>query len=291
MTGAPAFPPGSWDCHCHIYGPFDRFAPGAFSDYTPPAATTVEDLFALWQTLGIERGVIVHALAAGADNAVTRDALLRYPDRLRGIAVLPDPAVPNAVLDDLTAAGFRGMRVNLLRQGGRQLYTGGAGLETLEALAPRIAERGWHAQIWIEAGDLAEIAPRLDALGLDVVIDHMGRVMADKGLAYAGFRWLCDRLQTGRYWCKLSGADRNTIAGPPYADTRPFMRSLVDAAPDRVVWGTDWPHVGHSLQTRPDAAALAAMLRSVVPEPTLLHKIMVANPAALYGLGAAQTPR
>ena len=291
MTGGPAFPAGSSDCHCHIYGPFDRFAPGESNNYAAPAASTVEDLFALWQTLGIERGVIVHALAAGTDNAVTRDALLRYPDRLRGIAVLPDPGVSDAVLDDLTAAGFRGMRVNLLRQGGRQLYTGGAGLATLEALAARVAERGWHAQIWIEAGDLAEIAPRLDALGLDVVIDHMGRVMVDKGVANAGFRWLCDRLRHGRFWCKLSGADRNTMAGAPYDDARPFMRALVDAAPDRVVWGTDWPHVGHSPATRPDVAALAALLRSVVPEPALLQKILVANPAALYGFVPAQTPR
>ncbi len=284
-------PAGSCDCHCHIYGPFDRFPPGASTNYAAPAASTVEDLFALWHTLGIERGVIVHALAAGPDNAVTRDALLRYPDRLRGIAVLPDPAVPDATLDDLTAAGFRGMRLNLLRQGGRQLYAGGAGLATLEALAPRIAERGWHAQVWIEAGDLAEIAPRLDALGLDVVIDHMGRVMVDKGVGYAGFQWLCDRLRGGRFWCKLSGADRNTIAGPPYADTRPFMRALVEANPDRVVWGTDWPHVGHSAATRPDAAALAAMLRSVVPEPALLQRIMVTNPARLYGFAPPQTPR
>ena len=178
------------------------------------------------------------------------------------------------------------MRVNLLRQGGRKLYAGGAGLDTLEALAPRIAERGWHAQVWIGAGDLAEIAPRLDALGLDIVIDHMGRMMADKGANDPGFRWLCDRLQDGRTWCKLSGADRNTVAGPPYADTVPFMRALVDAAPDRVVWGTDWPHVGHADATRPNAHALAALLRSVVPEPALLHKVMVANPVALYGFAA-----
>lgn len=275
-------PPGSCDSHVHVYGPFDRFPPLIEGRFAPTRETPVEALFELWDGLGIARGVIVHAIRAGADNAVTLDALRRHPHRLRGVALV-DPDIADRELDRLNDAGFRGVRINLLRQDGKAVASGGMDLDALLALAPRLSERGWHAQLWIETGDLKELAPTLEKLPLTYVVDHMGRTMTDKGIDYPGFRDFCARLKDGRYWCKLSGADRNTRTGTPYDDTAPFMRALVAANPDRLVWGSDWPHVGHAAETIPREADLLRLLFACVPDEATRARILVDNPAALYG--------
>ncbi|WP_220185073.1 amidohydrolase [Paracoccus sp. S1E-3] len=275
-------PEGSCDCHVHIYGPFDRFPPYNAGMYSAPEEHPVEALLDLWDRHGIARGVIVHALGAGPDNAATYDALRRYPDRLRGVAIL-DQDVTDKRLNELNDAGFRGVRINLFRMNGKKVAAGGMTLEDLEALAPRLGERGWHAQLWIEVGDLAEIAPRLEKLPLDYVVDHMGRTPVAWGVDNPGTRDLVERLKTGRYWAKISGADRNTQTGAPYTDVDPFMRTLVEANPDRLVWGTDWPHVGHTPETLPQENNLIALLRRVVTDEDVLHRILVQNPRALYG--------
>ncbi len=205
-------PAGSADCHVHVYGPYDRFPAVHGGKFSPLQATPVEALLALWDRMGIARGVIVHALAAGGDNEVTLDALKRHRDRLRGVAILK-PEVSERRLDELSEAGFKGVRINLLRQDGKPVSSGGMSLDDLLALAPRLGARGWHVQLWVETGDLKELAPTLEKMPFDFVIDHMGRTMADKGVDTPGFRWFCERLKTGRYWCKLSGADRNTRQG------------------------------------------------------------------------------
>lgn len=285
MSGAArtghVFPEGATDCHVHIYGPFDRYPAVPIAEYEAPDAP-VERLLALWDALGIARGVIVHASSAGRDGQVTLDALKAHPCRLRGVAVIADE-ISDARLDEMTEAGFRGVRINLMQVNGRKLYQGGMGLDDLARLAPRLAERGWHAQIWAESGDVAALAPELMKLPLDFVIDHQGRTPAGKGVDYAGFQAMLDLLRTGRWWCKISGADRNTAAGPPYADVAPFMAALVEAAPDRLVWGSDWPHVGHSDETRPEMEDLVARLFETVNEPGLRRRILVDNPKALYG--------
>ncbi len=283
MTEAPyRLPPGSCDSHVHVYGPFDRFPPLIEGRFAPTRETPVEALFELWDGLGIARGVIVHAIRAGADNAVTLDALQRFPQRLRGVALV-EPGIADRDLDRLDAAGFRGVRINLLRQDGKAVASGGMDLDALLALAPRLAERGWHAQLWIETGDLMELAPTLEKLPLTYVVDHMGRTMTDKGVDYPGFRDFCARLKDGRYWCKLSGADRNTRTGAPYEDTAPFMKALVAANPDRLVWGSDWPHVGHAAGTIPREHDLLRLLFACVPDEETRRRILVDNPAALYG--------
>ena len=276
------FPDGSCDCHVHIYGPFDRFPSQSEGRFSPTQARTAEDLFAMWDSIGVSRGVIVHALGAGADNEVTLDALQRFPDKLRGVAILK-PDVTDRRLDEMTDAGFKGARINMLRQDGKPVSSGGMNFDDLKALAPRLAERGWHAQLWIETGDLDAMAAEIEALPLDFVIDHMGRTMTDKGVDYSGFRTFCDRLKTGRYWCKISGADRNTRQGAPYADTEAFMQALVAAAPDRLVWGSDWPHVGHTAETFPQEAQLMKLLVKCVPDEAVRRKILIDNAARLYG--------
>ena len=285
-----ALPPGSCDCHVHIYGPFDRFPPDAttpelWDRFLPTREYPVELLFEMWNDIGISRGVIAHFGDEQSDNAVTYDALRRYPDKLRGIATIKRD-ISDKRLDELSDAGFRGVRVNMLRQDGRPVLAIGTTYEDLKSLAPRIAERGWHAQLWIETGDLQKMAPDLERLPLDFVVDHQGRTMAEKGTNYEGFRWFCDRLKNGRYWCKLSGADRNTRVGSPYADTEDFMRALVAANPDRLVWATDWPHLGHASDALPRDRVLLDLFERCVPDSDTRRRILVDNAVALYGFNA-----
>jgi len=275
-------PEGSCDCHVHIYGPFDRFPAETQGKFAPRQAFPVESLFAMWDSIGVSRGVIVHANNAGAENEVTLEALRRHPDRLRGVAILHE-TVSDKRLDELTDAGFKGVRINLLRQDGKIVSNLGASLDDLKALAPRLAERGWHAQLWVESGDLMELADELTKLKLEFVIDHQTRTMTDKGVDYPGFQWFCEQLRQDRFWCKLSGVDRNTRIGAPYADTDPFMRALVAANPDRLVWGTDWPHVGHQPADVPQESTLVEVFRRNIPDQATQHKILVTNPSTLYG--------
>ncbi len=278
------FPDGSTDCHVHIYGPFNRFPAEHAGRFSPKQEFPVEMLFEVWESIGISRGVIVHAGNAGSDNEVTLEALKRFPDRLRAVAIL-NQDVTDRRLDELTEAGFKGVRINLLYQDGKPVMSGGGmNLDDLKALAPRIAERGWHAQLWIETGDLQQLAPEIEKLPLDFVIDHQGRTMADKTVNYSGYQWFCDRgLKSGRYWCKLSGADRNTRIGSPYKDTEDFMRALVAANPDRLVWGSDWPHVGHTDDAIPKEAVLMNLFERCVPDEAVRRKILIDNAARLYG--------
>ena len=285
MTKEPQstkLPDGSCDCHVHVYGPFDRFPAEPAGRFSPKSEFPVEALFEVWHSIGISRGVIVHPGSIETNNEVTLDALKRFPAKLKGVAIL-NPVVTDKRLDELTDAGFKGVRINLLRQDGRPVAAGGMTLEDLKALAPRISERGWHAQLWIETGDLQELAPEIETLPLDFVIDHQGRTMTDKTVGYRGFQWFCDRLKSGRYWCKLSGADRNTRVGSPYKDTEDFMKALVLANSERVVWGSDWPHVGHTDESIPGAPVLVDLLMRCVPDPVLRKKILVDNPVRLYG--------
>ena len=279
-------PTGSTDCHVHVYGPYARFPAVHEGKFAPLRETPVESLLALWDGMGIARGVIVHALAAGADNAVTLDAIRRHRDRLRGVALLK-PDVSERALDELSEAGFRGVRINLLRQDGKAVSSGGMTLDDLLVLSPRLAARGWHVQLWIETSDLEALAPTLEKLPFDFVIDHMGRTMADKGVDTPGFRAFCERLKTGRYWCKLSGADRNTRqgagSGSRYDDIVPFMQALAAANPDRLVWGSDWPHVGHAAESIPQERDLLALFFRCVTDAAIRHKILVDNPKTLYG--------
>jgi len=275
-------PEGSVDCHFHIYGPFDRFPGVPEGRFTPSREFTIEDAFAMWGTVGISRGVVVHAEGSGADNAVSFEALKRFPDRLRATAILK-PEVTDRRLDELTDAGFKAVRVTMLRQDGKVVATTGTSYEEFKLLAPRIAARGWHAQLWINSSDLVEMAPELERFPLTYVIDHMSRTMADKGHEHPDFVAFTERLKTGRYWTKISGADRNTRLGRPYTDTSAFMRAIVAAAPEQVVWGSDWPHVGHTPESTPHIQDLLRLFFDCVPDETIRRQILIENPKRLYG--------
>lgn len=283
MTNLDArLPQGSCDCHVHIYGPSHRYPVQREGKFAPQEDFPVDRLMDVWSAIGVSRGVIVHSNYAGRDHEVTLDALRRFPDRLRGIAVL-DRDVSDSRLDELTDAGFKGIRVNLLRQDGKIVQTGGTTFEDLQSLAPRLAERGWHAQLWIESNDLQACSSELEKLPLQFVIDHQTRTMADKTVNDPGFQWFCNKLKEGRYWCKLSGADRNTRRGRPYSDTEAFTKALVAANPDRLVWGTDWPHVGHAQSQVPSEVELVDLFFRCVPQAHVQAKVLIENPQRLYG--------
>ena len=279
-------PEGACDCHAHIFGPFDRFPLAQDRSYTPQAFP-VEAYLAHLDRFGLARGVLVTASVCGTDNEGVLDALRRHPTRLRGVAV-PSPELRTDELDAWHEAGIRAVRVNLYRHGGQAVYRNGVGLEVLEALAPALRERGWHAQIWVHAPDLVELGPRLRALGLPLVVDHMGRMSTARGVTDPGFQLLCEWLAEGVAWTKISGADRNTVHGAPddvpFADVDPFAKALLKANPERVVWGSDWPHINYFDAAHiPDDGVLLGLLSRWLPDARDRKRVLVDNPAALYG--------
>ncbi|MDB5732263.1 MAG: putative amidohydrolase 2 [Variovorax sp.] len=282
-------PRGACDSHAHVFGPYDRFPLAADRSYTPdeyPAEAFIAHL----DRLGLERGVLVTGSASGQDNGAVLAALQRYPERLRGVAV-PAPDTTDDELDRWHAAGIRGVRFNLFKRDGHAVYRNGVGIEVLEALAPRIAGRGWHAQVWIHAPDLVELAPRLLRFGLPLVIDHMGRMAAGRGVDDPGFRQLCRMLADGTAWAKISGADRNTGTGAPWSDIDPFANALLQANAERVVWGTDWPHINYfEAREMPDDGALLNLVARWMPDAAQRRRVLVDNPARLYGFPAVPFP-
>lgn len=275
---APTFrlPPSACDCHVHVYGPADRFPYAPERPYTPPDAP-VERLEALHRLLGVQRVVVVQATVHGFDNRAMLDAVARDPQCRRGVALL-SPDTPAAELERLHRAGVRGVRFNFMR------HLGGApDLSTVLALAKAIAPLGWHLQLHLDAQDLVTYRALLDTLPLPFVIDHMGRTLVEDGPDQPALTSLLDLLKDERAWVKLSGPERISAClsrgSLPYADVVPFAQRLIAAAPDRVVWGTDWPHP--NVREMPDDGWLVDLLPRY-GEPQALHKLLVDNPTRLY---------
>jgi 2-pyrone-4,6-dicarboxylate lactonase len=273
-------PPKACDTHAHVFGPAAQFPYAADRSYTPPDAPLAKYL-AMLDTVGFARGVLVQGSAHGRDNAAMLDALARHSDRLRGVAVA-DATVASAELRRWHGLGVRGLRFNHFFRGGALHYRGGVPLEAAKALAPVMAELGWHLQLWIDVKDLPDTIPTLAALGLPVVIDHMGRTDARAGTATPGFQSLLRFVGDGGCWVKVSGAHRLSQRAPDYADARPFHEALVRANPERLVWGSDWPHPRIEGEM-PDAGRLYELFHTWTPDDATRRRILVANPARLYG--------
>jgi len=282
VNGPASFvpPSGACDAHVHVFGDPARHPYVEERSFTPPSGLSLAALDRLHQRLGIEKSVIVQTGIQSPD--VMLEALRAEPARLRGVAVLKGDASDRR-LAELHEAGVRGIRINLFQRAGVHVYRGGARFDDLEALAPRIKRYGWHVQVWLDANDLPHWAPKLLAFGLDVVIDHMGRITTDRGVNNAGFAHLCKLLRDGRVWCKLSGADRISVAGAPFTDAVPYARALLSANSCRVVWGTDWPHVNYFDARIPKDTALVDLLPAFAPDAEDQKRLLVTNPAKLYG--------
>jgi 2-pyrone-4,6-dicarboxylate lactonase len=273
---APALqlPPGACDAHCHVFGPADRFPYAPDRGFTPADATR-EQLFALHRRLGIDRCVMVQSAVHGLDNAVIEDAIAAGGGRYLGVALAP-VEVADAELARLAAAGFRGVRFNFMR------HLPSAAPDRMLALTRRLAPLGMHLQVHFESALVHALGPVLAQSAVPVVIDHFGRVDAAAGPDHEDFRALAALLRNPLFRVKVSGVDRSGRDGqaPPYADAVALARRLVEAAPDRCFWGTDWPHPNH--HHVPDDGALVDAIGRIAPTPDLLRRLMVDNPQDFY---------
>lgn len=265
-------PAGSCDCHAHVFGPVERYPYAESRSYTPPDALP-ERYARLLETLGLARGVLVQPSVYGTDNRNVLDALAADPQRYRGVVVV-GPELPEAELRRMHALGVRGVRFNVLSGGG-------LALDGLERMAARLAPLGWHLQLFVDLPALAELESRLAVLPVPVVVDHMGFVQAGMPLDDPGFLALL-RLVEGGAWVKLSGAYRLTTQPLPYADVAPYARALVAANPERMIWGSDWPHPHYTAHPMPEDGALLDALADWTPDEPVRNAILAANPARLY---------
>ncbi|RKK05206.1 2-pyrone-4,6-dicarboxylate hydrolase [Pseudoroseomonas wenyumeiae] len=268
-------PPGlSCDAHCHVFGPGDRFPYAESRRYTPEDKPK-EVLAALHARLGLGRAVLVQASCHGTDNRAMLDALRSDPTRYRGVAMIDDET-PDATLAEMHEAGVRGIRFNFIKALG-----GGPDLAVVRRAADRVRGLGWHVVLHLQGDGVAEMAPAIRALRMPVVIDHMGRVDPEQGVEGRAFRMLLALLEDERIWVKLSGAERMVPA--PFTAALPFARALLRAAPDRVLWGTDFPHP--NLAVPVDEAELLDLVPLIAPRPEDRQRLLVTNAATLYGFG------
>jgi predicted TIM-barrel fold metal-dependent hydrolase len=269
-----ATPFTGWDCHAHLFGPYDRFPLAPQRSYTPPEAVEARYL-AMLARLGLSHGVLVHPSAYGEDFSLLLHALASRP-QLRGVIV----AHKGMDLDwsSLRARGVRAARFSH-RSGAGANFAGSASLDDLRTLAPRLADAGLHAELWTDCQVLPDIAEQLRKLPVPVVIDHMGGFDVAAGVDAPGFRRLLSLVESGRVWVKLC-AYRNLLAVDDKASGRPFHQALLAANPDRLVWGTDWPHL--RVVPEPDTGAWLTLFKDWTGNEDLVHRILVTNPTALY---------
>lgn len=269
-------PPGAIDAHCHVFGPGEIFPYAPERKYTPCDAGK-ERLFALRDHLGFDRNVIVQATCHGADNSALVDALKASDGRARGVATVRDD-VTYEELSELNDAGVRGVRFNFVRR-----LVDPKPDSYYHSIIDRIAPLGWHVVIYFEASDLAERWDFFTALPTTVVVDHMGRPDVTKpveGPEFGRFIRLLDKHEN--IWSKVSCPERLSVLGAPtYDDVVPFARTLVEHFPDRVLWGTDWPHPNMKT-AMPDDGGLVDMIPRIAPSQELQRKLLVDNPARLY---------
>ncbi len=270
----PSFqlPPNACDAHCHVFGPGDVFPYAPNRRYTPDDAPK-EMLKALHDHLGVTRAVIVQASCHGSDNRAMLDALAWQPDLYRGVAIL-DANTPGSDIPIMHRAGVRGARFNFVKHLG-----GSPDMAVFANIMRRIKPLGWHVVLHVDAPDIIPLSDMMRGLTLPFVIDHMGRVPAKDGVDQKPLQALLDLAKLDRCWIKVSGSERIDL--PPYDKAIPIAKKIVEAIPDRVLWGTDFPHPNSTHEA--DEADLVDLLPKIVPDPVLQKKLLVDNPAKLYG--------
>jgi 2-pyrone-4,6-dicarboxylate lactonase len=272
-----AVPPGAIDSHAHLFGPASKYSYSPKRGYTPPDASLAA-YDALHRALGVERGVLTQPSVYGTDNRLVLDTLRTHDRPLRAIVAV-EATVSDRAIEEMNALGARGIRVNLVDKGGMPYES----LDELERLAQRIRPFGWHVELLVHVHEDAALMRRLAALPVDISIGHLGYMPAAYGAEHPGFKEFLALMREGRCWVKLSGSYRITgLTATPYTDVAPLAHALVAARPDRIVWGTDWPHPIVKI-AMPNDGALLDHLADWVPDANLRRRILVDNPAALYG--------
>jgi 2-pyrone-4,6-dicarboxylate lactonase len=268
-------PAGAVDAHCHVFGPERRFPYAPERKYTPCDAPR-EKLFELRDYLGLDKNVIVQASCHGKDNAALIDAMEHSQGRARGVAVIGEE-ITDAELKAMDRAGVRGVRFNFVRR-----LVDFTPRDVLERIAARIAPLGWHIVVYFEMPDLPELEPFFTALPTTVVVDHMGVPNVRKGVDDPENQRFIRMLESNRnIWTKVTCPERMTLAGAPYEDVVPFGRLLVERFPDRVLWGTDWPHPNMKKEA-PDDGVLVDVIPGVAPTAAQQRALLVDNPMRLY---------
>lgn len=268
-------PPGAWDTHFHILGPQARFPYAPTRKYTPPDAT-LDQCYALHEALGIERGLVVHANTHGFDNSVDLDTASRSNGRYLAVVRLDEKATRQQCAK-LHEAGARGVRFAFNPQHGGTLD-----LKAFNHVMTCIEGLGWFVELHFDGAALPDLEEWLKSIEAVVVIDHFGRIDPRHGLEQRPFLILEELACRQNVWVKFSGADRISKTGAPYADVVPFAHRLLEVAPDRIVWGSDWPHTGLFDAARvPDDGGLLDALVDFVPDDALRHRILVDNPQRL----------
>lgn len=270
-------PPGAVDTHAHVIGAPPHYPLAPDRSYTAPPASPTAYLNMLDAT-GMAHGVLIQVSAHGVDNRLMLETLKAHPQRLRGIGVMP-LGLPNRVYEEARDAGVTGLRLNVL-------YGGGIGFEQLEGYGALAQDMGWHLQFIVDTRQLPSLASRIGRLPVPFVIDHMGHFpVAEVGPDDDRFQTLVSLVRDGG-WVKLSGAYRLSENAPPYPDTVAYAQRLIDAAPERCVWGSDWPHVAN-WRVMPNVGDLLDTLALWAPDEAVRRHILVTNPARLYGFAAA----
>jgi predicted TIM-barrel fold metal-dependent hydrolase len=268
-----AVPANACDCHAHIFGPVTKYPYSEVRSFTPPDASP-DAFLKMLGTVGIGRMVVVQASCYGTDNRRTADAIAEIGlHRARGVAAI-DLNTSDETLRALDRAGIKAAR--FVTTG-----AGGPAVEALPAVARKVAPLGWHIEAYMPSTQWAEIADVIPTLPTGLVLDHMGGVNANETENDPGLKAILRLLESERCWVKLSGY-RNSVAGYPYADVAPLARRLQAAAPDRCVWGSDWPHTVVP-GTMPDDGMLLDLLADWFPDAATRQRILVDNPARLYG--------
>ncbi len=272
-------PRGAVDAHCHVFGPGNEFPYAPERKYTPCDAGK-DQLFALRDLLGFDKNVIVQATCHGADNSAMLDALVSSGDRARGVATI-SPEVSDQQLAEMNEAGVRGVRFNYVRR-----LVDPKPDAYYHRIVERIAPLGWHVVVYFEAADLAERRNFFTSLETTVVVDHMGRPDVTKSVDGAEFAMFLRLMaEHENFWSKVTCPERLSVTGPPdYDDVVPFARRVVEMFPDRVLWGTDWPHPNLKSHM-PDDGKLVDFIPRIAPSGELREKLLVENPHRLYWEG------
>ena len=267
-------PPLACDAHCHIFGPGAKYPYAPDRPYTPPDAP-LEAFRALHAKLGVGRAVIVNASVHGTDNRVALDAIAVSGGRYRAVANIDD-SISEGELRQLHDGGVRGCRFNFVRHLG-----GVPDKRVFERVIAMIAALGWHVDLHFDAIDLPEYADMLAKLPVRYTIDHMGRVKASDGIEQLPFKTLIELMQRDeKCWVKVCGCERVSSSGPPFHDAVPFARKIVETAPERVIWGTDWPHP--NVKVMPNDGDLVDLVPLIASDARTQNLLLVENPARLF---------